>query len=60
MESCRLLMRICSNMSVARDISIMHSIRLLKFLPYLYGDESPESMKLPMDSSFVAQSFPPL
>ena len=60
MKSCRLLMRICSNVSVACDISMMHSMRLLKSLPYLYGGESPKSMNLPMDSSFVAQSFPPL
>ena len=61
MESCRLLMCICSNASVACDISMMHSMRLLKFLPYLYGGESPKSMKLPMDSFSVAQSFfPPL
>ena len=60
MENCRLLMRICSNASVAHDVSIMPSIRLLKFHPYIYGGEPPKSMKLPMDSSSVTQSFFPL
>ena len=57
MENCRLLMRICSN---ARDIPMMHSMRLLKPLPCIYWGESPKSMKLPLDSSSVAQSLPPL
>ena len=54
MENFRLLMRICSNAHVAHDIPMMHSMRLLKFLLYIYGGESPKSMKLPMDSSFIA------
>ena len=53
-------MRICLNVSVARDIPMMHSMRLLKFHPYIYGGESPKSMKLPMDSSSVTQIFFPL
>ena len=56
-ENCRLLMRICSNASVACDILMMHSMHLLKFLTCIYWGESPKSMKLPMDSSSVAQSF---
>ena len=60
MENCRLLMRICSNASVARDIPMMHSKHSLKILPYIYWGESPKSMKFPMDSSYVAQIFPPL
>ena len=59
MKNCRLLMRICSNASVDYDIVMMHSMRLLKLLPCIYGGESSKSMKLPMDSSFVAQSFFP-
>ena len=50
-------MRICSNASVARDVLMMHSMCLLKFHPYIYEGESPKSMKLPMDSSSVTQSF---
>ena len=57
-ENCRLLMCICSNASVARDIPMMHSMRLLKLLPCIYWGESSKSMKLPMNSSSVAQSFP--
>ena len=60
MENCRLLMRICSNASMARDVPMVHSMRLLKFLLYIYGGELPKSMKLPMDSSPVTQSFFPL
>ena len=54
MENCRLLMRICSN---ARDILMMHSMRFLKPLLCIYWGESPKSMKLPTDSSSVAQRF---
>ena len=54
-------MHICSDASVAHDNPMMHSMRLLKFLPCIYGGESKKSMKFPMDSSSVAQSFfPPL
>ena len=60
MENCRLLMRICSNASVACDVPMVHSMRLLKFHPYIYGDESPKSMKLLMDSFSVTQNFFPL
>ena len=60
MENWRLLMRICSNASVACDIPMMHLMRLLKFHPYIYGGESPKSMKFPMDSSSITQSFFPL
>ena len=60
MENWRLLMRICSNASVGRDVPMMHSIHLLKFHPYIYGGESPKSMKFPMHSSSVTQNFFPL
>ena len=60
MENCRLLMRICSNTSVARDIPMMHPMPLLKFHSYIYGGESPKSMKFPMDSSSATQRFFPL
>ena len=60
MEYFRLLMHICSNVSVARDVLMAHLIRLLKFHPYIYGGEPPKSMKLPMGSSYVIQSFFPL
>ena len=60
MENRKLLMRICSNASVVRDVPMVHSMRLLKFLPYIYGGEPPKSMKLPIDSSPVTQSFFPL
>ena len=60
MENWRLLMRICSNAFMACDVLMMHSMRLLKFHPYIYGGESPKSMKFPMDSSSVTQSFFPL
>ena len=60
MENYRLLMRIRSNASVACDVPMVHLMRLLKFHLYIYGDESLKSMKLPMDSSFVTQSFFPL
>ena len=60
MENRKLLMRICSNAFVVRDVSMVHSMCLLKFLPYIYGGEPPKSMKLPMDSSPVTQSFFPL
>ena len=46
-------MRICPNASVKRDVPMMHSMRLLKFYPYIYGCESPKSMKFPMDSSSI-------
>ena len=57
MENYRLLMRICSKASTVRDVPMMHLLRLLKFHPYIYGGEPPKSMKLPMDSSSVTQSF---
>ena len=57
MENCSLLMRICSNVFVACDIPMMHSMHLLKLLSCIYWGESPKSMKLLMDSSSVAQSF---
>ena len=61
MENLRLLMCICPNASVVRDVPMMHLMRLLKFHPYMYRGESPKSMKFPMDSSSVTQSFfPPL
>ena len=60
MANCRLLMNICSNASTARDVPMMHSMRLLRFHPYIYGGEPPKSMKLPMDSSSITQSFFPL
>ena len=60
MENCRLLMHICSNEPVAHDVPMVHSMRLLNFPPYIYGGEPPKSMKLPMDSSSVTQSFFPL
>ena len=53
-------MRICSNAYVTCDVPMMHSMRLLKFHPYIYGGESLKSMKFPMDSSFVTQNFFPL
>ena len=53
MENCRLLMRICSNASVACDVLMVHSMHLSKFHLYIYGDEPPKSMKLPMDSSSI-------
>ena len=60
MENCRLLMRICSNVSATCDVAMVHSMRLLKFHLYIYGDEPSKSMKLPMDFSSVTQSFFPL
>ena len=59
MENCRLLMRICPNAFVACDVPMMQ-MRLLKFHLYIYGGEPSKSMKFPMDSSFVTQSFFPL
>ena len=53
-------MRICPNVYVACDVLMMHSMRHLKFRPYINGGEFPKSMKFPMDSSFVTQSFFPL
>ena len=53
-------MCICSNASVACGFLMMHSMRVLKFHPYIYRGESPKSMKFPMDSSSVTQSFFPL
>ena len=58
MENWRLLIRICLNVYVARDVPMMQSMRLLKFHPYIYRGESPKSMKFPMDSSSVTQLFP--
>ena len=49
MENWKLLMRICSNAFVAHDVPMMHSMRLLKFHPFIYKGESPKSMKCPMD-----------
>ena len=46
-------MRICLNAFVACDVLMMHSMRLLKVHPYIYGGESPKSMKYPMDSFSV-------
>ena len=60
MENWRLLMRICPNASVVRDVPMMHLMRLLKFYPYIYGGESMKYMKFPMDSSSITQSFFPL
>ena len=60
MEDWRLLMRICPNASMAHDILMIHSMRLSKFHPYIYGGESPKSMKFPMDSFSITQSFFPL
>ena len=60
MENWRLLMRICTNVSMACDVSMMHSMCLLKFHSYIYGGESLKSMKFPLDSSSVTQSFFPL
>ena len=57
MENCRLLMRICSNESVTCDVSMMHSVCLLRFHLYVYGVEHLKFMKLPMDSSSVTQSL---
>ena len=41
---------------MARDVPMMHSMPLLKFYPYIYGGESPKSMKFPIDSPSVTQS----
>ena len=57
MENWRLLMRICPNASLARDVPMMHSMSPLKFHPYLYGGGSPKSMKFPVDSYSFTQSF---
>ena len=46
MENYRLLMRICFNAFVARDVPVVHLMRLLKFHPYIYGGEPPKSMKI--------------
>ena len=53
MENYRLLMRIYSNAFVTCDVPMVHLMRLLKFHLYIYGDEPPKSMKLPMDSSSI-------
>ena len=53
-------MPICSNESMVCEFSMMHSMCLLKFHLYIYGGESPKSMKFPMDSFFVTQSLFPL
>ena len=60
MENCRLLMCICSNASVTCDVPIGHSMRLLKFHLYIYGDEPLKFMKLLMDFFSITQSFFPL
>ena len=60
MENYRLLMRICSNMSLVRDIPMTQPMPLLKFHSYIYGGESPKSIKFPMDSSSATQRFFPL
>ena len=60
MENCRLLIRICSNASVTCDVSMVHSMSLLKIHLYIYGDEPPKSMKLQMDFSSITQNFFPL
>ena len=60
MDNCRLLMHICFNASTACDVPMVHSMCLLKFQLYIYGDEPPMSMKLLMDSFSVTQSFFPL
>ena len=52
-------MSICPNAYVVRGVLMMHSIRLLKFHPYIYGGESPKSLKFPMDSSSITKSFFP-
>ena len=46
-------MRICSNAPEAHGVSVMHSMHLLKFHPYIYGGESPKPMKFPTYSSSV-------
>ena len=53
MENCRLLMRICFNGSMTCGVPMVHSMRLLRFHPYIYGVDPAKSTKLPMDSSFV-------
>ena len=60
MVNYRLLMCICSNASVVHGIAMMHSMCVLKLLPYIYGGEYSKFMKLPMNSSSIAQSFFPL
>ena len=57
MENCRLLMRVCSNVSVTCDVPMVHSIHLLRFYLYIYGVEPPKFMKLSMNSSSVTQSL---
>ena len=57
MENCRLLMRICSNASVACDVPMVNSMRLLRFHFYIYEVDPPKSMKLSMDSSSVIRSL---
>ena len=48
MENWRLLMLTYLNVFVACDVPMMHSMRLLKFHPYIYQGESPKSMKFPI------------
>ena len=60
MKNCRFLMRICSNASVTCDVPMVHSMCLLMLHLYIYGDEPSKSMKLPMDFSYVTESFFPL
>ena len=59
MENCRLLMRICPNAFVTCGVPMVHSMCLLKFHLYIYGDEPPKSMKLPRISLLLHRaSFP--
>ena len=57
MENCRLLMLIYFNASMTCDVSMVYSMRLLRFHLYIYGVKPPNFMKLTMDSSFVTQSL---
>ena len=53
MENCRLLMRICSNVSMKCDVPMVHSMRPLRLHLYIYGVKPPKSIKLQRDSSSV-------
>ena len=61
MENCRLLMCICSNVSMTCDVPMVYSMRLLSFhlyiYIYIYGVKPPKFMKFPMGSFFVTQSL---
>ena len=46
-------MRICSHAPKSHGVLVMHSMRLLKFHPYIYGGESAWPMKFSTDSSSV-------